>query len=138
MNDWSGKRVAAELQLQSGERLASIWGVLHTAGAYEFGAEAEGVLHFRVGDGEFSIDPRIVTGVAAPAGASGALVVRLHDNIQLTISGPDAFAQHPQKPAGSCGNAAMRREPKHGTCSVSWQASHPRVPIRRLHGHCRA
>ena len=90
MNDWSGKRVAVELRLPSGERLASIWGVLQTAGAYEFGAEAQGGLHFRVGDGEFSIDPRIVTGVAAPASGSGALVMRLHDNIELTITGPEA------------------------------------------------
>jgi hypothetical protein len=89
MQPWSRQRVTVEVRLLTGERVAAFWGTLELAGAYEFGSEAEGELHFRVGDGEFSIDPQIVNGVTVPAhGDSGALVIRLHANLELTITGP--------------------------------------------------
>lgn len=87
MSGWARRRVTVEVRLQSGERIASMWGVLETAGAYQFGSEAEGDLHYRVGEGEFSIDPRRITLVEEPVGEPGTLVIRLHDDIELTITG---------------------------------------------------
>jgi len=89
MSGWARQRVTLEVRLQSGERIVSLWGRLETAGAYQFGSEAEGDLHYRVGDGEFSIDPRIVTLVVEPSAGSGTLVVRLHDDVELTVTGPE-------------------------------------------------
>jgi hypothetical protein len=91
MQGWSRQRVTVEVRLLTGERVAAFWGTLELSGVYEFGgdAEAEGELHFRVGDGEFSIDPEIVTGVSAPVqGEPEALVIRLHANVELTVTGP--------------------------------------------------
>lgn len=87
MSDWTRERVTVEVRLQSGERIASMWGVLETAGAYQFGSEAEGDLHYRVGDGEFSIDPRLVTQVEVRVGEPPTLIIRLHDDIEMTITG---------------------------------------------------
>jgi hypothetical protein len=88
MSGWARRQVTVEVRLQSGQRIASLWGQLETAGEYQFGSEAEGDLHYRVGDGEFSIDPRIVTQVVEPRGGSRTLVVRLHNDVELTITGP--------------------------------------------------
>jgi len=89
MQPWSRQRVTVEVRLLSGERVAAFWGTLELAGTYEFGAEDEGELHFRVGDGEFSVDPQIVTGVTAPADvANRKLTIRLHADLELTVTGP--------------------------------------------------